>query len=764
MSDPLSLLSTFHLTGERSGKALADIGRLGLRPVLFSAYQDLATLRHDFPLVLVEGGAGGAFVHSLTDIIDGVLREIAPRGIEGERLRKHVLGLEEEIRTLLFRGSKGTLLALWDLAETNRLSAADGDGRKSLGDSLSRARAVLGINGELIGCDGETPVRVLTHAWTAIQENKARQFADEIGALTVKLSNILKADTMRSEKAFGAEALKRSVGSVYEDAFDFEAMSDILGSAFVNGAVPDKRRRRIRAALSVLKSQRFFETTKAGAKKGRPKGVHGFVFDRPTRALQAFQERLPEMIDLVKAMTIARLEIEGRYKEETHDPFFRRFDERFLEPDDLARFPSYLVCLRNGADAKAEKAMLAEVLSSGLPMKVLVQSDDILEEPSVTSGRLSLGLRESRLAAMAVGLNNAFVLQSSGAALYRMRDSIRGGLMNGQPALFSIFSGLAGTSPGAVKNTPETPPYLRAAAALESRAFPAFVFDPARGDDWASRFSVAENPQAGAEWPVHRVCYEDEELQKISEDIAFTFVDFAAADGRFGGNFADVPRSEWRDGMVPMGAFLKLDAEAAAGKVPYILMVDENNTLHKVIVDVRLVDAAHRCRKMWRNLQELGGIDNSHASNLLAKEKDLWRQDKERELEALRKRPAPAPAAEHPAAISEEAAVEEAGAAAAEPAPAEAGPADAPAAAPSDEPYIETPRCTTCDECTQINNRMFAYDDNKQAFIADPEAGTFRQLVEAAESCQVAIIHPGKPRNPDEPNLGELMARAEAFN
>jgi hypothetical protein len=45
----------------------------------------------------------------------------------------------------------------------------------------------------------------------------------------------------------------------------------------------------------------------------------------------------------------------------------------------------------------------------------------------------------------------------------------------------------------------------------------------------------------------------------------------------------------------------------------------------------------------------------------------------------------------------------------------------------------------------------------------DPDAGTYRQLVEAAESCQVAIIHPGKPKNPDEPGLEELLKRAEAF-
>jgi hypothetical protein len=58
---------------------------------------------------------------------------------------------------------------------------------------------------------------------------------------------------------------------------------------------------------------------------------------------------------------------------------------------------------------------------------------------------------------------------------------------------------------------------------------------------------------------------------------------------------------------------------------------------------------------------------------------------------------------------------------------------------------------------------MFAYNENKQAFIKDVTAGTYAQLVQAAESCQVSIIHPGKPRDPNEPGLEELVARAEAF-
>jgi ferredoxin len=99
-------------------------------------------------------------------------------------------------------------------------------------------------------------------------------------------------------------------------------------------------------------------------------------------------------------------------------------------------------------------------------------------------------------------------------------------------------------------------------------------------------------------------------------------------------------------------------------------------------------------------------------------------------------------------------------------------PAEAPAEAAaeeedeelSSEPWIETIRCTSCDECTTINNKMFAYNEDGLAYIADPRAGTYRQLVEAAEKCAPAIIHPGDPLNPDEKGLEQLMKRAEPFN
>ena len=181
--------------------------------------------------------------------------------------------------------------------------------------------------------------------------------------------------------------------------------------------------------------------------------------------------------------------------------------------------------------------------------------------------------------------------------------------------------------------------------------------------------------------------------------------------------------------------------------------MDTGGRLRRTVVDDRLIDGAHRCAETWRSLQELGGIENSHARRQLDAARKDWEQERERERAALGSLDELTPAADAPAAAVQPEPELETGAAAAESEPASA-----------DDAYIETSRCTTCNECTQINNKMFVYNENKQAFIADPDAGTYRQMVEAAESCQVSIIHPGKPRNPDEANLAELMERAESFN
>jgi ferredoxin len=202
--------------------------------------------------------------------------------------------------------------------------------------------------------------------------------------------------------------------------------------------------------------------------------------------------------------------------------------------------------------------------------------------------------------------------------------------------------------------------------------------------------------------------------------------------------------------MAPVSEWLGGPPAAGDGQVPCLTAVDRDDRLQRVIVDGRLVQAARRCLGQWHRLQELGGIRNSHAERLLARERAAWEESLRQGAAAI---PAMAAAPCEPGA---------AGTSAAPVAEAAEAPEDEAARSP-DEAWIETIRCSSCNECTQINDRMFAYDDNQQAYIKDLAAGTYRELIEAAESCQLAIIHPGKPCDPQEPALEELIERAKPF-
>ena len=717
----------FYLTGKRHSPNLLAIDGLKLQPALFAGYRDLTRLRYDFPLVLVKEGP--AAVEPLSGLIDDILDKVA-RGDDGERIRKHVLRLEQEIRTRVAGGAQASFSTLWDAA-----APALAKDNKLMAESLSRARANLKVDGEVIDCDASLPYHLLGHAWGITQTQRARKFAKDINRLVLKLSDIIKADFVNSDAGKSAENLRASFGNGPMDSFDFAAMSRILIKASPKKKPAKSRQKRVQNLLAVLQSQRFFPTLSATAE-----APYSFAFDSCSDALKAYRERLPKAIELARAVAMAELEVRGEYSEVKHDALFESFGQNGLDAGELALLPDYLVRINATSLSGAEQSKLNEILAIDLPIKVVVQTDDVIEESPV--GHLAFALRSRQLASMAMGINDVFVLQSPAASLYQLREQIQRGLDYTGPALFSIFSGATKTSGG-------LPPYLIGAAALESRVFPAFTFDPSAGRDWASRFCLAANPQAEADWPLREFAYEDEKNQAVAQQLPFTLIDFVACDTRYSKHFSLVPRTHWNETLTPVETALAQPGRGSLDSVPYLTMVDGESRLQKVIVDEKLIREARRCRSMWKSLQELGGIHNSHAEKLLASERLRW-EEKLATASASASQAAAEPAASVAAPV-----------AAAEAAPVEA--IEPEAERSPDEAYIETARCSTCNECVQFNNKMFAYDGNQQAYIADVNAGTYAQLVEAAENCQVSIIHPGKPRNPNEPGLEELIKRAELF-
>ena len=649
----------FHLTGIKSAEEIEPVESLGLRPALLAPYRDLSQLRYDFPLVLADKPVDGEFAKPLSTLVDAALEKITD-----ERARTQALKKEREIRAHAAMES-GSLQRLWNI------------------------QPALSIEGQVVDCDAVLPVRFFTAAWSAVQAEKTRRFHEEADRLILQLGNILAADLAHADEGRTPEKLAASLAAT-DDSFDTKALSRLLSKALPERRLPKSRSRRIRSLVGTLKAQRFFAGSQAAS---RP---YSFLFYGCAAALQAMRERRTATVELTQAMAAARLEARGEYVEAVHDPLLRGLADVAL---DSALVPDYLVCISaQSLKLPAEASGLAELLESGLPVKVLVQHDDLLEK------RTALCAQARLVMGMALGLNDVFFLQSAASNLYPLRSRVLRGLEYPGTALFSVFSGASGRIEG-------LSPYLVSAAAMESRAFPAFSYDPsARGERW-ERYSLENNPQPEGDWVTHRLDFEDGEHQRASDELPFTLTDFTSLDARYAGFFAAVPRE-------------KLNGQ----DVPTLRMVDGENRLQTVIVAEPLVRAAERCLDAWHGLQSL------------AKRPAVV------EVQPVVEAPAPAPAPVPEAAK-----------------PAAAPVAEAPKAPAGDAPYIETPRCTTCEECVKINNRLFVYDANKQAYIADVNAGTYKDLVEAAENCQVSIIHPGKPNNPDEPGLDELLKRAEAF-
>jgi ferredoxin len=411
---------------------------------------------------------------------------------------------------------------------------------------------------------------------------------------------------------------------------------------------------------------------------------------------------------------------------------------------------------------------------------VLVHDDATVVETTGPGGsRLDLGH-------LAVAHREAFVAQSSmarPAKLVEILGRMAGSLRPAVALLRCPIDEPLATRPIAVE------------AALRGRACPEFCYDPDLGPSWADRFDVGWNPDPDRAWPVVALRHHDGNVE-ATLDVALTWVDAVAGDPKLRRHFCMIPPEAWEDAQVPLGEYLERADADEARLLPYIWVLDDQRVLGRAIVSRELVAACRERQNAWRVVQELGGFENSYALRAARDARDESQAELEERLreqeaahdEALERVRAETAreSMERLAAVlldvdamgvvataAAPAARPAAGAVAAAPAVAEAAPAEAaPAVAEEeeeealafDEPYIDTPLCTSCNECTNLNPKLFVYNANKQAEIGDPSAGTFAELVKAAEACPARCIHPAKPRAGDDTATDEMIKRAAKFN
>jgi pyruvate-ferredoxin/flavodoxin oxidoreductase len=430
-------------------------------------------------------------------------------------------------------------------------------------------------------------------------------------------------------------------------------------------------------------------------------------------------------------------------------------------------------------------------------------------------GRAQHGKTETRkeLGLIAIAHRGVFVHQTSQASPAHLMSGVLRALHRRRPVLINVYTPCP-VEHGLADDWSQHASRL----ALESRAFPFMTYDPDAGPSLADCLSLDGNPSVDAVWPTYGRKYLDQDGNEQVLEVPVTIADWAATEARFKQHFTAVPAEQWDDAMMPFHEYVAASDADRVGRTPFIHAVGKDRKLRRLNVSIEIVHLAEERLQYWSQLRQLAGIEvagpvrdvvagtleeeferraaaireeyerkmadlkatyPAQMARRLAESLLRHAQDSSVVAQLLASLPAPTttgigavPMANEPAPVTTAAAVAPAApvaapAPAAVAAPAVAAPA-APAAEESDdlalEAYIDSVRCTSCNECTNLNGKMFGYNADKQAYIKDPKAGTFAQLVTAAERCPVSIIHPGTPLNPKEKDLAKWVKRAEKFN
>ncbi|HSW31353.1 MAG TPA: 2-oxoacid:acceptor oxidoreductase family protein [Longimicrobiales bacterium] len=556
--------------------------------------------------------------------------------------------------------------------------------------------------------------------------------------------------------------------------------------------------------------------------------VNHLFQDAPSVAIGVFEGHMRKMGDHFLSLRRAEQLVAGTYEEAAFRKVAEEFDWQKFTDDEFHLCPPIMAVGGDGAMMDIGFQNLSRLMASGKPIRVLVLDTQVYSNTggqACTSGftgqvadmsawgKARHGKTEVRkeLAFIAMAHRGVFVHQTSQASASHLIQGVIKGLNARRPSLFIVYTpcpvehGLADDwAPQAAK------------LALESRAFPFVTYDPDGGPDITDCLSLDGNPQVEEAWPTYQLKYVDDEGKEASMDLPLTTADWALTEVRFRKNFSAIKRDAWNDDQLAFHEFMALSPADREGKVPFVWALAPDRTLKRVHVSNEMVVLAEDRLRFWHQLKEMAGLDvPAMVRDALVGEMEseyegklaALKQEFEAQLADLK--------ATYPKAIARRMAegllrlgdgdmtvsdlltraeatpgltpigpmggLDFGGGGVAAPAaraktaaPAAAAVPAATAAAPAAvaeeeegmrmEAYIESARCTSCNECTNLNSRMFSYNESKQAYVKDVHAGTFAQLVQAAEKCPAGIIHPGDPVNPKEKDLAKWIKRAEPFN
>lgn len=789
-------LRHMHLGDPEAGKLL-EIPGTDVLPALLNPYRDSSRLRYDYPLILfpTAGGDGYRLAVELAKPLSEWMRQsaaVAAPGDSARILKDHLPWLEHHIRKALAQqdGPVDAIAPLQAsgaaLQEHLNLSANE---KTSLDKDLQDLYKQLLPGTALLAYGRYAALHLLVHAVQSRVLPRRQRLVTLIANCIKGLQELLRVEWSKSTEAIEPAQARDSVGPG-ASLFNIAVLSEVMDYSRGTYVMSAERRLRIDTALKILENweldDKLVYFVHAGALScdwlKNNSNLDEYVDAEPcARATDVFDQKAASLARLFAAVRIAQLEINGIYDSAIHNPWFANFNWEGFNRDELLQVPSVVAI--ESADRMAQEGLrqFSQLLSSGRPVQILIRVQSS-NNPGVAMGADPFQSYRTELGYLGIAHRQALVAQTSSARHQHLLESVIAALDATRTGLHLINTGLRPGTQLVPLNA-----WLVAGAALEGRAHPFFRVNPQAGDSAAKRFDFSGNPQPEKDWPLSTFDYIDENGQTQALELAFTFADYALLSDNLRNHFRLIPSGCEADALILLQDYLAMRPEEAHQHIPYIFGVDARGVLHRLVVSRSLAVACLDRLNFWHSLQELAGVRNLYVEQAIEQTRTVERAQATAERERLLAEHAvlvervrtqaateamqrladlllnidaaiPVRAATGVVALKTESALT--------PSVATTATAAVVAApviteASFDESWIDTPLCTSCNDCFKINPLLFIYNSDKQAQLGDLSKGTYAQLVKAAELCPAQCIHPGKPWNPDEPGLEALIAKAK---
>jgi pyruvate-ferredoxin/flavodoxin oxidoreductase len=626
-------------------------------------------------------------------------------------------------------------------------------------------------DGACLGCGEKSTIHLFTSTVTALLQPRVKKFIGKLNVLIENLENHIRLKLSNTVDLTDTQALMQAIQTFSGRDLTLANLSESLLAKHPGEPIDPQWLKRVTQMLEKLKDLRW-RYMEGPSKNGRaemgvvnstgctsvwastfPFNPYPFPWtshlfqDSPSVAMGVFEGHMAKMVEGFKTVRQVEMELAGGYDPEESGNFFAHFNWEQLSEEEWHLCPPVVAMGGDGAMFDIGFQNLSRALMSGKPIKIMIVDTQVYSNTggqACTSGFIGQvadmspygaskhGKTEKRKEISVIGMahRTSYVMQGSLSNVTHLLESFIDGLNSRRPALFNVYA-VCPPEHGVGDNSA----VAQSKMAVESRAFPLFRYNPDLGVTFSECASLEGNPNVDADWITYTLDYLDEQGEKKTLSLPMTFADFALSEGRFAKQFKKAPPETWNDDMVLLADFLKLSEAERDGKFPFIWSVDKKNRLIRVLVSVEMVHSCEERMQFWHQLKDVTGV-----SRPIVNEEAIANRVRQELIQKLSTGFGISSSDASQPAISTV------------------------VASDYEQVWVDTPECTGCDECININPKIFAYNELKKVIIVNPKGGNYVDIVKAAEKCTASVIHPGTPWNTSEANLDKLQQRAAKFN